>query len=63
MKATAHGLARADSLGRVGEADSYLLQVSDERAVVVVAGRLVEARIGMSRHGKHQAQGYAKDGE
>ena len=44
VKATAHGLARADSLGRVGKANSYLLQVSNERAVVLVAGRLVDAR-------------------
>src|SRR6201992_101412 len=63
VKASAHGLARADSLGRVGKADSYLLQVSDERAVVLVGGRLVEARLGMRRHGQHQGQGYAKDGE
>src|SRR6202046_1152803 len=63
VKATAHGLARADRLGRIGKANSYLLQVGDKRAVVLVAGRLVEARLRMRRHGKHQAQEYAMNGE
>src|SRR5271156_2907284 len=56
VKATAHGLARADSLGRVGKANSYLLQVSDERAVVLVVGRFVETRLGVRRHGKYESQ-------
>src|ERR1700743_3764810 len=56
VKATAHGLTRADRLGRVGEANSHLVQVSDERAVVLVGGRLVEAGLGVRRHGKYEPQ-------
>src|SRR6201992_4490839 len=56
VKATAHGLTRADSLGRIGKADSHLVEVSDERAVVLVARRLVEPRLGVRRHGKYESQ-------
>jgi hypothetical protein len=50
VDARTHRLASADGLVRVGEADTNFLQVSEEDAIVVIGGRLLDAGVGVRRN-------------
>jgi hypothetical protein len=58
----AYRLTGADGLGGVGKADPHFLQVSEKRAVVLIADRLVDAGFGVRRRGEHESERYAKYG-